>query len=590
MSEESRTARRLAAILAADVAGYSRLMGADEEGTLAALKSHRKELIDPLIAQHQGRIVKTTGDGLLIEFASIVDAVRCAVVVQQGMKDRNANLEESQRIRFRVGINVGDVIVDDGDIFGDGVNVAARLEALAEPGEICVSATVREHVGEKLPLGFADLGEFSVKNIARPVHVYRIETRLEPTTATRDKPEHAMLALPDRPSIAVLPFANMSGDAAQDYFADGMVEDIITGLARIKWLFVIARNSSFAYKGKSVDVTQVGRELGVRYILEGSIRKASSRVRVTGQVVEAETGRHVWAEHYDRTLDDVFALQDELTMSVVAAIEPSLRQAEIERVKRKRPDNLDAYDLVLRAIPHVYPAMPDSAAKALPLLESALEVEPDYAFAHGLAAWCHEILFVRGGAREENRLGAARHAHAAIAHGRDDAIALSLGGFAMGLVAHDREAARQAFEAALALSPSCALAYSFGSVVTATGGDADRGIEWGERALRLSPFDPMSYGPCLAITFGRFQRGEYEAAAEGARKAFQANPNWSYAHVLLAATHAKLGRLDAAKAAAARVLELEPGYTISGMCAAVDIHASIAAPLSEALRAAGLPT
>lgn len=589
MSEESRTARRLAAILAADVVGYSRLMGVDEEGTLAALKTHRKELIDPLIAQHQGRIVKTTGDGLLIEFASIVDAVRCAVVMQQGMEDRNANVHESHRICFRVGINVGDVIVDDDDIFGDGVNVAARLEALAEPGKICVSATVREHVGEKLPIGFADLGEHSVKNIARPVHVYRVETRIEPKIATPDDPENAMLALPDRPSIAVLPFTNMGGDVEQDYFADGMVEDIITGLARIKWLFVIARNSSFVYKGKSVDVKQAGRELGVRYILEGSVRKASSRVRVTGQLIEAETGRHIWADRYDRTLDDVFAIQDELTMSVVAAIEPSLRQAEIERVKRKRPENLDAYDLVLRALPHVYPAMPDGAATALSLLESALKLEPNYALAHGFAAWSHEILFARGGAREENRLGAARHAHAAIAHGRDDAIALSLGGFVMGLVAHDRNAARQAFEAALALSPSCALTYIFGSVVLAFAGDADRGIEWGERALRLSPFDPMSYAPWFSIALGRFQRAEYEAAAEAAHKVFQTNPYWSSAHFMLAATQAKLGRLDAARSAAARVLELEPGFTVGGVCAAFDIHESIAGPLSEALSAGGLP-
>ncbi len=304
-----------------------------------------------------------------------------------------------------------------------------------------------------------------------------------------------MLALPDRPSIAVLPFTNLSGDLEQDYLADGMVEDIITGLSRIKWLFVIARNSSFTYKGKAVNVKQAGRELGVRYILEGSVRKASNRVRVTGQLIEAETGRHVWADRYDRTLDDVFAIQDELTMSVVAAIEPSLRQAEIERVKRKRPDSLDAYDLVLRALPHVYTAMPDGAAKALPLLESALKMEPDYALAHGFAAWAHEIIFARAGAHEENRLGATRHAQAAIAYGRDDAIALSLGGFALGLVAHDREAAHQAFEAALALSPSCALTYVLGSVVMVYAGNANRGIEWGERALRLSPFDPMSYGP-----------------------------------------------------------------------------------------------
>src|SRR5690348_6951769 len=308
MSDGARTARRLAAIIAADVVGYSRLMGTDEEGTLAALKSHRRELTDPLIAQHQGRIVKTTGDGLLIEFGSIVDAVRCAVVIQLGMKERNAGIEESRRIRFRVGINVGDVIIYEGDIFGDGVNVAARLEGLAEPGEICVSATVREHVGEKLPIGFADLGAHTVKNIARPVHVYRIETHVTRETAASDQTAPAALALPDRPSIAVLPFANLSGNAEQDYFADGMVEDIITGLARIKWLFVIARNSSFAYKGRAVDVKQAGRELGVRYVLEGSVRRAGDRMRVTGQLIEAESGRHVWVERYDRTLDDVFAL------------------------------------------------------------------------------------------------------------------------------------------------------------------------------------------------------------------------------------------------------------------------------------------
>ncbi len=589
MNEAPRAARRLSAILAADVAGYSRLMGVDEEGTLAALKAHRREHIDPLIAQHQGRIVKTTGDGLLIEFASIVDAVRCAVVMQQGMEDRNANVEESRRIRFRVGLNVGDVIVDGDDIFGDGVNVAARLEALAEPGQICVSATVREHVGGKLPIGFADLGEHSVKNIARPIHVYRIETRVEPKQPAPDAPERAIQAPRDRPSIAVLPFTNMSGDAEQDYFADGMVEDIITGLARIKWLLVIARNSSFVYKGRAVDVTQVGRELGVRYVLEGSVRKAPGRMRITGQLIEAESGRHLWAERYDRAPDDVFAIQDELTMSVVAAIEPSLRQAEIERVRRHRPDSLDAYDLVLRAMPLVYPAMPEGAGKALPLLEQALAMEPDYALAHGFAAWAHEILFARAGAREENRSGGVRHAQAAIAHGRDDAIALSLGGFVMGMVGHDRVASRQALEAALALSPSCALAYIFGGVVLILSGDADRGIEWAERALRLSPFDPMTYAPWFSIALGRLQRGENEAAAEAAGKVVQANPYWSTSHWLLAATHAKLGRLDAAKASARRVLELEPGFTIGGLCAAFDIHPSLAEPVSEALGMAGLP-
>jgi len=589
MSEGSRTARRLAAILAADVAGYSRLMGNDEEGTLAALKAHRRELIDPLITQHQGRIVKTTGDGLLIEFGSIVDAVRCAIIVQQGMEERNVAVEESRRIRFRVGINVGDIIVDGEDIFGDGVNVAARLEGLAEPGQICVSATVREHVGEKLPVGFVDLGAHSVKNISRPVHVYRINAGSEREHTAPEATAPATLAKPVRPSIAVLPFDNMSGDAEQDYFADGMVEDIITGLSRIKWLFVIARNSSFVYRGRSVDVKQAAGELGVRYVLEGSVRKAANRVRVTGQLIEAETGRHVWADRYDRTLDDIFAIQDELTMSVVAAIEPSLRQAEIERVKRKRPDSLDAYDLLLQAIPHVYPAMPDEAAKALPLLEAAIEAEPDYALAHGFAAWSHEILFARGGGHEENRLGAVRHAQEAIAYGRDDAIALSLGGFTMGLVAHDRNAARRAFEAALAISPSCALTYVLGSVVMIFAGDADRAIEWGERAIRLSPFDPMAYAPWFAITLGHISRGEDEAAAEAASKTFHSNPYWSSAHFVLAATRAKLGQLEEAKSAAARVIELEPGFTVSGLCSYFDIHPSVAEPLSKALAAAGLP-
>jgi len=583
--------RKLAAILAADVVGFSRLTGADEERTLARLRALRSDLIDPTIAVHNGRVVKRTGDGALVEFRSVVDAVRCAIEIQNAMVERNAGLPPERRIEFRIGIHLGDVVEErDGDLMGDGVNIAARLERVAQPGAICLSEDAYRQVRSRLDLAISDLGETKLKNIAEPMRIYSLEVGRAAETRPKPGPAEApSLAPPERPSVAVLPFQNMSGDAEQDYFADGMVEDIITGLARIKWLFVIARNSSFAYKGKSVDVKQAGRELGVRYVLEGSVRKMSNRVRVTGQLIEAETGRHVWADRYDRTIDDVFAIQDELTMSVVSAIEPSLRQAEIERVKRKRPDNLGAYDLVLRAIPLVYPAMPEGAARALPLLETALEMEADYAHAHGFAAWAHEIVFARGGLREENRIGAIRHAHAAIAHGRDDAIALSLGGFALGLVAHDREAARKAFESALALSPSCALTYILGSVVTVFGGEADRGIEWGERALRLSPFDPMAYAPWLSIGLAHLQRGEYEAAAEAAQKVFQANPYWSTAHFLLAAAYAKLGRLDAARSAARRVLELQPGFTITGLCASFDVHKSLAAPLSEALGEAGLP-
>jgi adenylate cyclase len=588
MSEE-RVDRRLAAILCADVAGYSRLMGMDEEGTLAALKLHRRELIDPLIAQHQGRIVKTTGDGLLIEFASVVDAVRCAVVVQQGMKDRNADVPESRAISFRVGINIGDIIVDDGDIFGDGVNVAARLEALAAPGEICVSASVREQIGEKLPIAFADMGEHNVKNIARPVHAYRIERGLPASAAADPETVRGALPLPDRPSIAVLPFTNMSGDPEQEYFVDGVVEDIITGLSRIKWLYVIARNSTFVYKGRPSDVKQVGRELGVRYVLEGSLRKAGNRVRITSQLIEAFTGTHVWAERYDRALDDIFELQDDITLSVIGAIEPSLRQAEIERVKRKRPEHLDAYDLVLRALPLAVSGMPAPALDALPLFERALALEPGYALAHGYVAWCHENLFVRAGRRDENRQLAIHHAHAALAHGRDDAMALTLAGFSIGMVEHDRTVAREAFEAAVALSPSSALTYIYGGVALGFGGEAERAIEWGEKALRLSPFDPWNWMSWHAVYLGYFQQGACDAAANAMRKSIQCNPGFSISHMFLAGVLARLGQIDEARTVAARVLALQPGFRSSEWHAAIDPVPAIGEPLLEGLRLAGLP-
>ena len=577
--------RRLAAILAADVAGYSRLIGADEGGTLQALKAVRAELIDPTIAAHNGRLVKTTGDGLLVEFGSVVDALRCATEVQAGLADRNATVPAGKRIEFRIGINMGDIVVEDGDIFGDGVNVAARLEVLAAPGGICVSARVQEDAAGKLDLAFEDMGEQALKNIARPVRVYRVATGPVPSTA----PERPALPLPDKPSIAVLPFANMSGDPEQDYFVDGMVEEIITGLSRIKWLFVIARTSSFAYKGKSPDVRQVGRELGVRYVLEGSVRKASGRVRIAGQLVDAESGRHIWAERYDRPLDDMFALQDEITLNVIGAIEPSLRRAEIERVKRKRPGDLDAYDLVLRAMPFVDTAMPEGALQALPLLEPALALEPHYAIAHGHIAVCHRALFMRAGQREENRRAAIRHAHAALAHGRDDATALALAGFVIGQVEHDRRAAREAFEAALALSPSSALSYTHGSIVAGWGGEAERAIEWGQKALRLSPFDPRNYAAWHGIAIGHFQQGRYEDAANADRQTIQRNPGFSFPYAMLAAALVKLGRIGEAKAAAARVLALHPAFNIGEWCAAIDPAPEIAAPLTEALRAAGLP-
>jgi adenylate cyclase len=579
---EGRVNRRLAAILAGDVAGYSRLMGADEEGTLSRLNTHRREFLEPKIADHRGRIVKRTGDGVLVEFASAVDAARCAVEIQHGMIERNAPVPLDKRIELRIGIHVGDVIIENGDIFGDGVNIAARLESIAQPGGICISDDAYRQVRGKLDANFQDAGEHELKNIARPVRVYQLQ---QPGRA-REAPA---LPLPNKPSIALLPFQNMSGDPEQDYFCDGMVDDIITGLSRIKWLFVIARNTTLTYKGKAVDVKQVGRELGVRYVLEGSVRKAGDRVRINGQLIDAATGAHVWAERYDRKIDDIFALQDELTLSVVGAIEPSLRLAEVERVKRKRSDSLDAYDLVLQSQPDVYTRMPAPSTKALVLLERAIALDPTYALAHAYAAQCHHVIFLRGGLSEEHRAASTRHAEAAIAYGQDDALTLSFAGFVIGMDKHDRAAAFAAFEAALAVSPSSAITYFLGSILLAWAGESERAIEWGERGLRLSPLDPWRWGAFYSSALGHFHRGHYEEAAAAARKAVQYSPTFSQTHMVLAATVSKLGRLEEAKVAAARVLELQPAFRYSRLFASMDCEPTLVAALSEALRAAGLP-
>jgi adenylate cyclase len=393
---EARVDRRLAAILAVDIAGYSRLMGANEEGTLRQLKEHRKELIDPKITEHRGRIVKTSGDGMLVEFVSVVDAVRCAVDVQRGMIERNAKLPVESRIQFRVGINVGDIISDDNDIYGDGVNVAARLEALAEPGGICVSRNVHDQVRDKLSFSFEDIGEQVFKNIARSIGVHRVSlaenaplTVLK-STAAAQKPE---LASSDRPSLAVLPFANMSGDPEQEYFADGISEDIITGLSKLRWFFVIARNSSFAYKGKTADVKRAARELGVRYVLEGSVRKSGNRVRITAQLIDAATGNHIWADHYDGNLTDIFALQDEITEKVVAAIEPRLLEAEGIRSQNRSPEDLGAWDMVIQANSLFWRLTKAETETAIETLRRAVQRYPEYAPARSMLAF---VLLISG--------------------------------------------------------------------------------------------------------------------------------------------------------------------------------------------------
>src|ERR1700758_4010805 len=366
-----RVERRLAAILAADVAGYSRLIEADEEGTLKRLKALRREVVDPKLAEHRGRIVKTTGDGLLVEFASVVDALRSAAEVQAALAEGNKPLPPDRRIEYRIGIHQGDIVVEDGDIFGDGVNVAARLEGLADPAGICVSARVQEDAAGKLDLAFEDIGEQQLKNIARPVRVYRIVARQDTNIEMQLQP----LPLPDKPSIAVLPFANMSGDPDQEYFADGVVEEIITALSRIRWLFVIARNSTFTYKGRGVDVKQVGRELGVRYVLEGSVRKAGQRVRITGQLIDATTGAHLWADRFDGSLEDVFELQDNVASSVAGIIEPALQAAETARSANRPTDDLAAYDLYLRAWAMVLSSS-RQIPEALRLMEQAIARDP----------------------------------------------------------------------------------------------------------------------------------------------------------------------------------------------------------------------
>ncbi len=464
-----------------------------------------------------------------------------------------------------------------------------ELEALAEPGRICVSATVREHVVEKLPIGFADLGEHSVKNIARPVHVFRIETRIEPRNVDVIDHQQTLLALPDRPSIAVLPFVNMSGDPEQDYFADGLVEDVITGLSKFPGFFVIARNSTFVYKGKAVDVRQVAKDLGVRYVLEGSVRKSANRLRITGQLIEGAAGTHVWADKFEGSLEDVFDLQDQLTGSIVGAIEPSLRRAEIQRARHKRMESLGAYDLYLRALPHAFANTSADNDQALALLGQALKLDPEYASAHAYAAWVFEQRFQRGGFRPDDREAAQRHAHLALTLGADDAQALAIGAFVLGITTHDYDAAIMALDRALKINPNSALALGFSSLVHMFSERYERASDHATRALRLSPFDPLNYHPYLALSWTCFFTGRPAEAATYAALALEANPGFSVLHATVAAVQAELGRSDAARAAATRLLEVAPEWTISGFVRMEAMRPELMDKFASALRKTGLP-
>ena len=545
--------RRLAAILAADVAGYSRLMGADEEGTLQRLKALRRGLLDPTIAEHRGRIVKTTGDGLLVEFASVVDAVRCAVAVQQAMPERNTGFGTDNRIELRIGINLGDVIVEGDDLYGDGVNIAARIEALADAGGVFVSNTVHDHVRDRLPFVFEDLGEQQVKNIARPVRVYRVRE-----VAAKSPTAAPALALPDKPSIAVLPFANMSGDPEQEYFVDGMVEEIITALSRIRWLFVIARNSSFSYKGQAVDVKQVGRELGVRYVLEGSVRKASGRVRITGQLIEAATGAHLWADRFDGSLEDVFELQDRVALSVAGVIEPALQAAEMRRSAARPTIDLTAYDLYLRALAVFFPSTKERIFEALGLLEQAIAIDRNHGPALSWASICHMRLVQDGWAdAEKTRPKAIDLARQALQAGQNAPGTVVNAAAPLAYFGEDIGAMIGLVDRALALNPSFARGWLVSGVLRLWAGQPDIAIEHVETALRLSPREPVGH-PLFAIGQAYFFKRAFEEAVEKLLLAIQDNPGTAVLYRFLAACYAHMGRLEEARATVARLRAITP--------------------------------
>jgi len=567
--EQKRAERRLAAILAADVAGYSRLMGEDEEGTLERLKKHRRELVDPKIAEHHGRIVKTTGDGLLVEFASVVDAVRCAVDVQREMAVRNIGVPADRCIEFRIGINVGDIIIDEGDIFGDGVNVAARPEALAEPGGICVSRVVRDQVRDKLDFAFEDMGEQRVKNITRPVRAHRIllgagPSLSEPPTGATATPA---LALSDKPSIAVLPFQNMSGDPEQEYFADGMVEDIVTALSHFKQLFVIARNSSFVYKGKTVDIQQVARELGVRYVLEGSVRKAGNRVRITGQLIDTVTRAHLWADKFDGALEDVFELQDRITESVVGALAPSLQKAEIERARRKPPASLDAYDYLIRAMPHQMANTPAEVGEAIRLLKEALRLDPDYAYAHAMLANAQGQIFrsAVGQKRADAQKAAEKHARRALALGGDDGAVLAHAGWVVLIVVQDVAGGRAALDKATQLNPNLAIALAYRSIALAMTGEPQAAIEDANKALRLSPVDPSGYLAFAGIMLAKIALDDYAEAVIAARKVIEMNPRFPMAYAWAIVAECGRGNKAPAELRLRQLGEIIPGFKPEGL-------------------------
>jgi adenylate cyclase len=577
--------RRLAAILAADVAGYSRLMGINEEGTHKDLKAHYQELVEPKIQQHRGRIIKNTGDGLLAEFSSVIDAVRCATEIQQGMTVRNAEISDDRRIDFRIGVHQGDIISDSGDIFGDGVNVAARLEGLADPGGVCISARVQEDVRGALDLPFDDIGEQQLKNIQRPVRAYHINLQNKPVTS-RPSP-----ALPDKPSIAVLPFLNLSGDPEQEYLADGMVDEIITSLSRIGWLIVASRTSTFVFKGHSADIRDIARKLNVRYVLEGSVRKAGDLVRITGQLIDATSGAHIWAGSVEGKMNDLFELQDRVTESVIGAIEPKLLFAEIERAKRKRAENMDAYDFYLRALPASYRPTPDTVNEALRLLEKGRALDPIYPPANALAAWFY---FCRSaanwsGSPQEDRANVVRLARAAVDYCTDDPSVLALGGFLLA-AGGDVDVGAAAGNRAVGLSPNSPLVLQNVAWTLTFAGEQDRALGYFSKAIRLEFANPRIYRALTGAAAACVLAGRFTEAIEFGERARRDFAGWGPTHRFLAAAYAQTGDTKKAAEALVHLNKLEPAVTISHLRSFLPYqNQEQAERLWEGLRKAGMP-
>ena len=553
-----RAKRKLSAILSADVKGYSRLMGQDELATVRTLTTYR-ELMATLIKQHRGRVVDSPGDNLLAEFVSVVDAVECSVKIQNELKARNAELPENRKMEFRIGVNVGDVIQEGKRIYGDGVNIASRIEGLADGGGISVSGTVYDQIENKLALGYEHQGEHTVKNIAKPIRVYRV--LMEPVATQTHSVKH--LERPDKPSIAVLPFANMSGDPEQEYFADGISEDIITALSKFRWFFVIARNSTFTYKGKTVNVKQVAQDLGVRYVLEGSVRKAGNRVRITAQLIDAPNNYHVWAERYDRDLEDIFAVQDEITQSIVTSVGPEFLSAEMQRAQRKDVRSLAAWDCVMRATSLHSQYTKQDIAEAQRLLRKAIEVDPISAEGFCLFAFTHlmQVQFGWSESADQSIQEAAKAAQSAVAIDDRDALAHTALGL-VDLISRRYDDAIRRLETAIDLNPSLANAYGALGQALALAGEYDRAVTQINKAIRLSPRDPFMVYWFGHLGLAAFAEERYDEACEWGVKSIQENPQFPGGHRILAASYGQLGRMQEAQTALKELLVLMPGMTI----------------------------